>query len=208
MKKIFLGFFILFLLILVSNLFPNSVIAKIGVGVNTGKIEVTEKLKAGMIHRLPPITIINTGDEAGDYETTVAYHTDQPELLPDKSWFIFTPKNFHLEPGKSQLVEIQINLPLRVQPGNYFAYLEGHPVNTVQKGTATLGVAAAAKLYFTVVPANIFYAIYYKITTFYEVYMPWTQRGLIILGIIIFLIIFKKFFKVQINLNKPKEKLQ
>ena len=184
-------------------LFSSSAFAKIGVGVNTGKIYVEEKLKAGMIYQLPPITIINTGDEPSEYEVSISYHQDQTELLPDQDWFIFTPRQFHLEADKAQVIEIKINLPLKVEQGDYFAYLEGHPLAVVQKGKTTLGIAAAAKLYFTVVPANIFYGIYYKAITFYKVYAPWPQRAIIAISVVILLMIFKKFFNLQINLKKP-----
>lgn len=196
---IFLSFFFLFFTIYTNT---NSVFARIGVGVNTGKIQVDEKLKSGMIYKLPSITVINTGDEPAEYGTSVAYHQDQTELLPDKNWFIFTPSSFHLEPGKAQLVDIKINLPIKTEPGDYFAYLEGHPIATVKKGNTTLGVAAAAKLYFTVVPANIFYGIYYKITTFFNVYSPWPQRALIAIAVIAVLIFIKKNFNININMKK------
>ncbi|MFH0942999.1 MAG: hypothetical protein V1810_02375 [Candidatus Beckwithbacteria bacterium] len=187
-------------------LFSSTTAANIGVGVNTGKIQVEEKLKAGMIYKLPPITIINTGDEPAEYGTSISFHAEQPELLPKQEWFSFNPDKFHLEPGKAQLVEITINLPIKIEPGNYFAYLEGHPVATMTEGTTTLGVAAASKLYFTVVPANIFYGIYYKLITFWEVYAPWPQRVAIFLGVILALLAFKKFFKIEVKTKKPKEK--
>ncbi len=183
----------------------NTAFAKIGVGVNTGKIQVDEKLKAGMIYKLPPITIINTGDEPAEYETSVAYHQDQPELRPKQDWFIFSPKKFHLEPGKAQLVEIKINLPIMIEPGNYFAYLEGHPLATAQKGTTTLGVAAAAKLYFTVVPANIFAGIYYKITSFWQVYSPWPQRAVLVIGLVIAYFLARKYLNINIGLRRARK---
>ncbi len=202
-KKIFIYLTFLFA---VFTLFSNTAFANIGVGVNTGKIQVDEKLKAGMIYKLPSITVINKGDETAEYGTTIAYEQNQPEFLPKQDWFIFSPQKFHLEPGKAQLVEIKINLPIKIEPGNYFAYLEGHPIATVKKGTTTLGVAAAAKLYFTVVPANIFYGIYYKIVTFFSVYAPWPQRVAIAIIIIGLLVLFKKFFNIQINFRKPDNK--
>lgn len=180
--------------------------ARIGVGVNTGKIEVSEKLKAGMIYKLPSITIINTGDEPSEYITSVAYQQSQPEFKPKQDWFIFSPAKFHLEPGKAQIVEIKINLPLKIEPGDYFAYLEGRPVATVTEGKTTLGVAAASKLYFTVIPASIWHGIYYKIISFWKVYAPWPQRTIGIIVIIISLALFRKFFKIQINVKKPAKK--
>ena len=115
-----------------------------------------------------------------------------------------TPASFanRDRPGKAQLVEIKINLPIQIEPGNYFAYLEGHPVATAQKGTTTIGVAAAAKLYFTVLPANPVLGVYYKAVSFWKVYAPWPQRAAMAIGIILLLIIFKRFFNLQINLKK------
>jgi len=203
MKKAFLILFILFFVFLFN--FDN-VLAKIGVGVNTGKIYVDEVLKAGQIYKLPSITIINTGDEPSDYEVGVTYHQDQPQFLPDQNWFIFSPGKFYLNPKEAQLVEIKINLPLRIEPGDYFAYLEGRPIKTTQKGTASIGVAAAAQLYFTAEPANIFYAIYYKIKSFFEVYAPWPQRALILIGIISAILLIKKYFNFNISFKKSEKK--
>jgi len=192
----------LFLFLVVFPLFSKTAFAKIGVGVNTGKIQVDEKLKAGMIYQLPLITVINTGNEPAEYGVSVAYHQDQLELRPESTWFSFSPVKFHLEPGKGQSIETRISLPLKIEPGNYFAYLEGHPLVTTVKGSTSVGVAAASKLYFTVVPANIFYGIYYKTVSFFKVYAPWPQRVAIILAAVVLLILFKRFFNININVKK------
>ncbi len=58
----------IFLLCLLIFLFPTGVVfARIGVGVGTGKITIDENLKPGIIYKLPPLTVVNTGDEASDY---------------------------------------------------------------------------------------------------------------------------------------------
>ena len=196
--------FFVFLLLIV---FPASVFATIGVGVGTGKIQVEDKLKPGVIYRLPPLVVVNTGDEPSDYKVLVSYHTQQPQLRPPQNWFIFSPQNFHLDPKKVQAVNIKLNLPIRIAPGDYFAYLESQPVKkTSGGGGTTIGVAAAAKLYFTVVPANIFYAIYYKIISIWDIYAPWPQRAAIVIGILFLLNIIKRFFNIQINLKKSHDK--
>jgi P pilus assembly chaperone PapD len=177
--------------------------ARIGVGVATGKINVTEKLKPGIIYNLPPLTVLNTGDEPSDYEVSVSYHEAQKELQPAESWFIFSPKSFHLNPGEAQKIEIKLNLPLKTEPGKYFAYLEGHPLKKSHAGMATIGIAAAAKLYFTIEPANIFYAVYYKIISFYAVYAPWPEWVTIGIVVCLVLFLFKKFFNIEINRKKP-----
>lgn len=200
MKKIFIAFILLFVIS------PTSVFATMGVGVGTGKIQIDEKLKPGIIYQFPPFTVINTGDEPSDYEADISYHEKQPQLAPPKSWFIFSPQKFHLDPGKVQIVDVKLNLPIRASPGDYFAYLEGHPVKKSQAGQTSIGIAAAAKLYFTVNPANFIQGIYYKIITFWKVYSPWTNRVAIAVAVIIAFALIKKYFKIDINLKKPEPK--
>lgn len=192
----------IFTVIFLFLLFPNNVFARIGVGVGTGKIQVEDKLKPGIIYELPSLTVLNTGDEESDYEVNVSYHEKQPQLRSPQNWFIFSPQKFHLEPGKAQTVTIKLNLPVRTEPGEYFAYLEGHPFKKSVSGNTTIGVAAAAKLYFTVIPGNFLEGIYYKIASFWKVYSPWPQRVLIGAVIIVLALLFKKFFNIQINLRK------
>lgn len=175
--------------------------AGIGVGVNLGKIEIDEPLKPGGIYNFPSIGVINTGDEPGDYELEITYHQDQPQLRPAQEWFSFNPSSFHLEPGQSQSVAIKLNLPVKTKPGDYFAYLEAHPVIKAGPGT-TIGVAAATKTYFTIVPANIWQAICYKISSFFTIYAPWTYIVLAIVIAAIIIVIFRKFFAFKIAIRK------
>src|SRR5690349_5420797 len=93
------------------------VFATLGVGVGVGKISVDEKLKPGLFYKLPSITVINTGNESSDYQMAIEHQEAQPELIPEKNWFIFSPNNFRLEPGKVQKVEITLNLPVKTTPG-------------------------------------------------------------------------------------------
>lgn len=199
MKKIFIG------LIFLGLIFPTVALARIGVGVGTGKIQVDEKLKPGMIYELPSLTVLNTGDEPSDYEVTVEYHEKQPELRPRKEWFIFSPAKFYLKPGEIKTVDIKLNLPVSMEPGNYFAYLEGHPFKKAESGGTSVGVAAAAKLYFTVVPANAVLGVYYKAASFWKVYSPWTERAIWVVVIVVLAILFKKFFHLEINFKQAKK---
>jgi hypothetical protein len=200
MKKIF---FVTTLL--VFFLLPASVFATLGVGIGTGKIQVDEKLYPGTIYTLPSLTVINTGDEPSDYEVTIGYHEKQPELKPLIEWFDFSPKKFHLEPGKAQVVSIKLNLPIKTEPGNYFVYLEGQPVVKSQSGGGTIiGIAAAAKLYFTVNPANFIQGVYYRVISFWKISQPWSGRITIFLAVILAIYLAKKYLNVQINFKKPE----
>jgi hypothetical protein len=166
MKKIIIAFL---LLLPLSILLPSVAFAKLGVGIGTGKIVVDEKLRSGIIYDLPPLTIVNTGDEDSDYTVSIAYHTDQPELKPQKEWFTFKPDKFRLKPGESKVVEIRLDLPLRTEPGPYFAYLEGSPIIVNEDGKSSVGIAAAVKLYFEIEPSNIFEALYFKLLSFFNI---------------------------------------
>lgn len=198
MKKVLIAFIFTFLLL------PSLAFATIGVGVGTGKIQVDEKLKPGIIYNLPPLTVINTGDIPSDYEVAITYFEKQPQLKPPNNWFNFSPQKFHLDPGKVQVVDIKLNLPIAMTPGDYFGFLEAHPLQKDKAGQTTIGIAAAAKLYFTVVPANIFTGIYYKIVSFWNVYAPWPQRVILLLVIGVVLLFARKYLKINIGLKKPQ----
>ena len=185
----------------ISLIFPFIVFAGIGVGVNLGKIKIDEPLKPGGIYNFPSIGVINTGDEPGEYELEITYHQDQPELRPLQEWFSFTPQQFHLEPVASQSVAVKLILPVKVKPGDYFAYLEAHPIIKAGPGT-TIGVAAATKTYFTVIPANLLQAMIWRVSSFFTTYAPWTYVVLAVAIGAIIIVIIRKFFAFQIGIRR------
>ena len=190
----------LILVVLVCLAVPATALAdKVGVGVGTGKIEVSEQLKSGGIYTLPPITVFNTGDKTGNYEMALTLNETQDQLKPNPAWVSFEPQQFSLEPGKSQVVTPTLHLPLITQPGDYFGYLEAHPAETAKQGTAEIGVAAATKFSFTVIPSNIFIAILFRLLALYRLYEPWTQiaTGLVILAIAYR--ILRRYVKIKIT---------
>lgn len=190
------------ILFLISFLvFPIVSLAGAGVGINLGKIEIDQPLKPGGIYNFPAIGVINTGDTAGEYELAITYHQDQPQMRPVQEWFNFSPAKFHLEPGQSQTVAVKLSLPIKTKPGDYFAYVEAHPIIKAGPGT-TIGVAAATKTYFKVMPANIWQAMYYKITTFFAIYAPWTYVVLAMVIAAIIIALFRKFFAFQIGIRR------
>jgi hypothetical protein len=189
-------------------LLPVFVFAKIGVGVGTGKIQVDQPLKPGFIYNLPPFTVLNTGDEPSEYEVSIEYHKDRPELRPQREWFSFEPSKFHLEPGKVQIVQIKLTLPVRgAKPGNYFAYLEGHPLKKATSGQTSIGVAAAAKLYFTIAPANFLQGIYYRMMASIALYAPQSYVILAVVAAAFLVVLFRRYFSFNIGINLKKKQL-
>jgi len=203
MKKILvvlLGLFILSISILPIK-------ATLGVGIATGTITIDEKLMSGMSYTLPSLTIMNTGDETATYGVNVAYHDDQKEHLLPNDWLTFSPSNFLIEPGKSQVVEVRLDIPLTdVIPGDYFCYLEGSPKKDANSGETSVGIAAATKLYLTIAPSNIFQAIYYKTLSIWETFYPWSLIVLIAITLIIIVTVFKKLFNFELNIKRKEKK--
>ncbi len=175
--------------------------AKIGVGMGAGEIRLTDSIKQGGIYSLPNLRIFNTGDETTTYSMNVAYHQDRPELRPKYDWFSFSPNKFTLEAGKSQEVQVSMIVPVKAKQGDYFAFIESGPVVSNKPGTS-VGVSVATKLFFTVVPANIWQAIGYRVSAFFDTYSPWSYGGAGIIILVVVLVLFKKFFSFDIAVRK------
>ena len=192
-------------LIVISLFSANKAFATVGVGVGTGNIVVNEKLMPGQIYQLPSITVLNTGDEESKYQVSISYHEGQTEIRPSEDWFTFTPSEFTLKPGETQVVNVKLSIPLKSVPGSYFAYIQASPVSSDNSGNAQVTIAAASKLSFEIAPANFFVGIYYRIISLWNIYQPWTSRGAILLGAIILIVVFKKYFHIELN-HKKEEK--
>lgn len=183
---------------------PTFVFSKIGVGMGAGEIRVTEQIKPGGVYTLPSLRIFNTGDEVTTYGMNVAYHQDNPELRPEKEWFKFEPPTFTLNPGDSQEVLVTMFVPVKTEPGDYFAFVESGPVAENGPGTS-VGVAVATKLYFTVVYANLWQGITYRVAAFFATNAPWSWVVLGITLLSIFGFVFSRFFSFNISFRKSGE---
>lgn len=194
----------LLVLLLVILLLPNLVLARVGVGVGTGKITIEEPLNPGATYLLPNFAVINTGDEVSNYSASIEYKQGIPELNPGKEWFSIEPNEFSLEPNNAQNVKVKINVPIKVVPGNYFAFIEAHPVKDAETPGASINVAAASKLYFTIKSANIFQAVYYKTVSFFVNNAPWTYIVLVLILLASLVTFFKQKFSFSISVGKKK----
>ncbi|MCH7730639.1 hypothetical protein IID21_03890, partial [Patescibacteria group bacterium] len=178
-------------------------LAKIGVGVGLGKVQIDEALSPGGIYNLPSLPVLNTGDEDGIYEVEVTYLSEQEQMRPAGEWFSFSPQSFPLAAGASQLVDISLTLPVDTRPGDYFAFLEAHPV--AEGEGVTIGVAAATKLNFSVKPKGVLGAAVERLRSLIEANRPvaYALGGLAALLIVYSL--GKRYLDVKVGLKKPKE---
>jgi hypothetical protein len=176
--------------------------AGVGVGIGTGKIHIDAPLKPGTSFDLPGIPVLNTGSEPAEYGMSIQYHMDQPENRPSREWFSFDPATFRLDPKSSRVVRTRIALPVKVPPGDYFAYVQAQPQAADVPGTATVGVAAAAKLYFTVEPANALQGVYWRLASIMQAWAPWTTIVPIVLAAAVALKILGRFFSFNVGVRR------
>lgn len=176
-------------------------VASIGVGVGSGKVTVQEPLKPGGIYELPAMPVLNTGDEPSEYGVSIEFNETQPQRKPAREWFSFQPATFHLEPNESRVVSIKLTLPISAPPGEYFAYIEAHPVHTAKAGQTGVGVAAAAKLSFSVIPANVAQGLYYWAAASIAEYAPWSHVALIVLAGAILISLIRRFVDFNIGIR-------
>ena len=192
---------LLFTFVLIA--FPKQVYSNVGVGVGNGKIEVKDKLKPGIIYSLPPLNVYNTGTVTSDYTVLLTFNEQQTQRKPEGSWIHFTPERFTLQPGKSQKVSMQLQLPFSVFPGNYFAYIEARPLVQSPSGITTIGVAAASKLTFTVIPSNVFQAVYYRVLSLFITFAPWSY--IVAASILSTLLIWLLSKKINLSIGVKKK---
>jgi hypothetical protein len=198
------NFILIALVAIVLSLFATDALGKVGVGMGAGEIRVTEEIKPGGIYSLPDLRVFNTGDEMTTYGMNVAYHQDNPEQRPEKTWFTFEPPTFTIAPGESELVQVTMFVPVKTNPGDYFAFLESGPVAENGAGTS-VGVAVATKLYFTVVHANLWQAILFRTSSFFATYAPWSW---ILTGVVVLLglsMIMRRYVSFNVSFRSKRE---
>ena len=176
-------------------------LASVGVGVDLGKIELTDSLIPGSVYHLPTIGVINTGNEVADYQVEVSYMDDQAEIKPASAWFSFEPGKFTLESGTSRRVSTTLRIPMDAKVGNYFALIKAYPA-AKQNGAAAIGVAAATKLSFSIKETNFAVAIGHRVADFFRDSSPFAYIGLAAVAVIILILVFRRFFRFSIKLTK------
>ena len=196
MRRLFFAWFAA--LFLISSL-SGVALASVGVGVGTGKIDIKDKLRAGGIYTLPAITVYNTGTQEAEYSMSLTLNERQHQLKPSPSWLSFSPSKFTLKPRQTKVVVTTLKIPVNAQNGSYFGYLEAHPDSTVKQGKTTVGVAAATKLSYQVVPYNIILASILRVKSLYVEAEPWSQLFTVAFILTIIYRLLGRRFKVQIS---------
>jgi hypothetical protein len=174
--------------------------AHVGVGVNLGKIDITDKVVPGGIYKLPSVGVVNTGDTVTNYKVTVVGMFQPNQKQPDPAWFQFTPATFSLKPGETQQVGGQMTIPLKAQPGSYFGFIQAQPV--VKTSGVSLGVAAATKLTFMLSPSNWFAAMLFRLQELAAIYSPWSYIVIALIVLLAIAIPVQRRYKFSLGVQR------
>jgi hypothetical protein len=137
--------------------FPAAAAASIGVGIQVGPVRLAGIAHAGQTYDLPPVYVVNTGTEPETVRLEVQRLSRGTGRDVPKSWFKPGQTDVHLDPKQSATIPVQLVVPADATLGPYFSDVVAHGSASIVGGQATLGVAAATKLQFTVgkaVPAG------------------------------------------------------
>jgi len=137
--------------------FPAAAADSIGVGIQVGPVRLAGIAHAGQTYDLPPVYVVNTGTEPETVRLEVQRLSRGTGRDVPKSWFKPGQTDVHLDPKQSATIPVQLVVPADATLGPYFSDVVAHGSASIEAGQATLGVAAATKLQFTVgkaVPAG------------------------------------------------------
>src|SRR5688572_22739649 len=117
------------------------------------KMHVNHPLRQGQELALPPLSVGMPGDAAASIEIDILHIGDQPELVPNRSWFRFNPERFDTQPTRTTVVEARMSVPKEAAPGTYKVLLRARQIRDSSATVSGVGVtgAVASTLTFTVV---------------------------------------------------------
>ncbi len=152
-------------------------------GTDTGKIRLTEDLRAGASYRLPTFRIINTGTEPVGYVMKVVGVAGRQ--IADASWFAFEPKTFYLHPNEERSVSVTVRLPSGAAPEEYEAILAAVPTVPGKGSGAHIDVGVGPRLIMTVKSAGFFRALYFAVTRWFADHQLWSSvaAALVVAGL-------------------------
>lgn len=153
----------------------------IGVGTDTGKIKVDQKLAAGGTYRLPEFRVGNTGTASMGYVLrAVPYQDEKP--IPS-SWVSLQPDAVFLFPKQWVAVNAKLDIPSDAAPGHYVALLVATPKMPGSKGTTKVNIGAGPRVEIDVVAGNPFKAMVWDLRRRFAQLMPWSAAGSVVLGV-------------------------
>jgi hypothetical protein len=129
---------------------PVAAQASIGVGVQAGPVRLAGAAHPGGTYSLPPVYVVNTGTEAESVAIRVERLSRGTGRTVPASWIRVSALPSRLGHGQSARIPLDLVVPARARPGQYFSDVVVTGSAALTAGGANLGVAAATDLEFRV----------------------------------------------------------
>jgi hypothetical protein len=173
--------------------------SRLGVGIDRGQLAVDHSLRPGSRVSLA-MGVFNTGDQAAKYVMSAASQNGQTQISVPDGWFSFSPHELFLTPGAGYQVAVTLTVPVHAAPGDYFALVQASPV--VEGGNVNVGIAAASKLTFTVAPASLWQAIFFRVGDWLAAMWPWSLVVPIAIVLALAVLLLGRRYRFRLELSR------
>ena len=171
-----------------------------GVSVDLGSISVDKKLSPGGRYRLPPLTVRNIGDQAGDYEVVIAHLNTSLQARAPAGWFEIEPNQFSLGPGEGRIVQVHIDLPSGADPGGYTALVEARA--EPEGEGVRLSAAAASRVSFEVKPSSLLEGWILEMRRSLADQAPWSYLAMGALLLLMVVLLLRRYLRLRIGVER------
>lgn len=124
--------------------------ADIGVGITAEPITLGHSVAVGGSYAMGPVTVVNTGTEAGTIALRLAERPDGHDLPVPKAWITFDRDEIRLDAGDREAVAITLAVPDDAPAGEYRSLLFASLTKQGAAGANGIGAEAATEIAFTV----------------------------------------------------------
>jgi hypothetical protein len=162
------------------SLFLPAAQASVGVGVQATPVQLANVAHAGGSYALPSVYVIDTGTQPEAITVRVERLSKGTGRAVPPSWVQATGPAVQLSPRQSTRIPLELVVPGGAKPGRYLSDIVVAGSAVISAGRANLGVAAATRLEFSVVPGappGLF--------PFGPSWMWWAMIGLLVIALAI-----------------------
>lgn len=134
---------------------PAVAAASVGVGIQAGPVRLAAGVHPGGSYVLPPVYVVNTGTQEESVVIRIEHLSPGSGRPVPPSWVHAGGPAVMLSARQSARIPLQLTVPAGARPGAYLSDVVAKAAASLPAGGASLGVGAATKLQFTVVPGAV-----------------------------------------------------
>ena len=141
--------------LLAALIIPTAAEASIGIGIQAGPVRLSGAAHPGGIYSLPRVLVVNTGTQTESVVIEVERVSPGRGLTVPPSWVREAGPTVSLAHDQSSRIPLRLVVPATAKAGSYVSDVIARGSAGLAAGSANLGVAAATKLEFTIVPGAV-----------------------------------------------------